>query len=210
MLFIYTLLCVFVACDVTNAKDTSITGSHWIVVPDRYTPGVPIPLTFNFYNISGVDVDVQVDLIRDDHHSVSTLTHTFKGAKSELVQLKVPDTGDDPNRYTLLINGLNGLFFQQHAILYYDSGAVPEMFAIHIQTDKGIYKPGQTVRFRTFGISSDMMVYSGQFNISIYDPKGNQMKKLVNVSEPIFGVVEDFFVMDTEPVLGEWRIKSKR
>jgi hypothetical protein len=33
------------------------------------------------------------------------------------------------------------------------------------------------------------------------------MKKLVNVSEPIFGVVEDFFVMDTEPVLGEWRIK---
>jgi hypothetical protein len=24
------------------------------------------------------------------------------------------------------------------------------------------------VRFRTFGISSDMMVYSGQFNISIY------------------------------------------
>ncbi|XP_060573011.1 CD109 antigen-like isoform X2 [Ruditapes philippinarum] len=207
MLFICTLLCVFLASDVTNAKDTSITGSHWIVVPDRYTPGVPIPLTFNFYNISGVDVDVQVDLIRDDHHSVSTLTHTFKGAKSELVQLKVPDTGDDPYRYTLLINGLSGLFFQQHAILYYDSGAIPEMFAIHIQTDKGIYKPGQTVRFRTFGISSDMMVYSGQFNISIYDPKGNQMKKLVNVSEPIYGVVEDFFVMDTEPVLGEWRIK---
>jgi hypothetical protein len=58
--------------------------------------------------------------------------------------LQVPDTGDDPYRYTLLINGLNGLFFQQHAILLYDSGVIPEMFAIHIQTDKGIYKPGQT------------------------------------------------------------------
>ncbi|XP_053374577.1 CD109 antigen-like isoform X2 [Mercenaria mercenaria] len=191
---------------VVHASQDTHTGTHWIVIPDKFTPGAPLPLTFNFYNTSGVDVLVQVDLIRDDHHRVATLRHTFNEAKSEILQMQVPSTGDDPNTYTLLINGLSGVYFQEHGIIHYDSGSMPEKFAIHIQTDKGIYKPGQTVRFRTFGISSDMMVYSGDFNISIFDPKGNQMKKLTNVSESTYGVVEDFLIMDTEPVLGRWKI----
>ncbi|XP_045170199.2 CD109 antigen-like [Mercenaria mercenaria] len=198
-----TLLClVKTLC----ASSVAAAGTHWIVIPDKFTPGTPLPLTFTFYNTSGVDVEVQVDLIRDDHHSVATLLHTFKEAKSEILQLQVPSTGDDPNTYTLLINGLSGVYFQEHGIIHYDSGSMPEKFAIHIQTDKGIYKPGQTVRFRTFGISSDMMVYTGQFNISVYDPKGNQMKKMTNVSDTTYGVVEDSLIMDTEPVLGKWKI----
>jgi hypothetical protein len=50
--------------------------SHWVVIPDKYTPGSSIPITFSFFNTSD-DVTVQVDLIRDDHHRVSTLRHTF-------------------------------------------------------------------------------------------------------------------------------------
>ncbi|KAL4237648.1 hypothetical protein ACF0H5_002362 [Mactra antiquata] len=38
------------------------------------------------------------------------------------------------------------------------------------------------------------------------DPKGNLMKNMVNVSESEYGVVEDFLIMDTEPVLGDWLI----
>ncbi|XP_053374571.1 CD109 antigen-like isoform X1 [Mercenaria mercenaria] len=204
---VISALVLFLAAFAVAQENT--TGTHWIVIPDKYTPGSPLPLTFNFYNTSGVDVVVQVDLIRDDHHGVATLQHTFKEAKSEILQLQVPRTEDDPQTYTLLIHGLRGLYFMQHGIVHYDSGLMPEKFAIHIQTDKGIYKPGQTVRFRTFGISSDMMVYNGEFNISIYDPKGNQMKKLTNVSEAMYGVVEDFLIMDTEPVLGKWKITVK-
>ncbi|XP_060578353.1 CD109 antigen-like isoform X2 [Ruditapes philippinarum] len=202
MLVLFGLLA---AAHVTMAT-TKVTGTHWIVFPDKYTPGASLPLTFNFYNTSGVDILVQVDLIRDDHHRVATVRHTFQGAKSEIIQLQVPSTGDDPYTYTVLINGLSGVYFQEHGLIHYDSGSMPEKFAIHIQTDKGIYKPGQTVRFRTFGISSDMMVYSGDFNITISDPKGNMMKKMTNVSESQWGVVEDFLVMDTEPVLGKWKI----
>lgn len=46
--------------------------------------------------------------------------------------------------YTMLINGLRGVYFQDHARLTYDSGEMPDTFAVHLQTDKGIYKPGQT------------------------------------------------------------------
>ncbi|XP_053387210.1 CD109 antigen-like [Mercenaria mercenaria] len=198
---IVVLVCLFGA---TFAATNS--GTHWVVIPDKYTPGIPLPLTFTFYNTSNVDVEVQVDLLNDDHHRVSSLTHTFKEGKPGVLQLQVPNLPSNPGTYTLLINGLSGLFFQEHGVVHYDSGSMPEKFAVHIQTDKGIYKPGRTVRFRAFGISSNMMVYTGTFNITIEDPKGNKMKRMVNVSEPNYGVIEDFLIMDTEPVLGQWKI----
>lgn len=190
------------------ATSAAHSGTHWIVIPASYSPGSPIPLTFTFYNTSGVDVDVQVDLIKDDHKRVSTLTHTFKDGKPGLLQLQVPDLPENPNTYTLLIYGKSGVFFQEHGIVYHDTGRLPKTFAVHIQTDKGIYKPGQTIRFRAFGISSDLMVYTGPLNISIQDPKGNTMKRMVNVSEQAYGVIEDSLIMDTEPVLGHWQITA--
>ncbi|WAQ93985.1 CD109-like protein, partial [Mya arenaria] len=41
------------------------------------------------------------------------------------------------------------------------------------------------------------------------DPKGNHMKKLANVTSGTYGVLEDFMLMDEEPVLGTWRIESR-
>ncbi|XP_060607320.1 CD109 antigen-like isoform X2 [Ruditapes philippinarum] len=204
MLLAVLILLTFETCHAATSN-----GTHWIVVPDKYTPGVPLPVTFTFYNTSGVDVKVQLDLLSDSHHRVTSLTHTFKEGKPGLLQLQVPNLSDNPETYSLLINGLRGLFFQEHAILHHDSGDISEMFAVHIQTDKGIYKPGQTVRFRTFGISSTMLVYTGQLNISITDPKGNIMKNMVNVSESNYGVIEDYLIMDSEPVLGTWTITAK-
>ncbi|KAL4237870.1 hypothetical protein ACF0H5_002580 [Mactra antiquata] len=182
------------------------SGSHWIVLPDKYIPGNPMPLSFSFFNVSD-DVVVQIDLIANDHLLVDSINHTFKQGRSEIIQLPVPSGDVYTGEYLLLINGFSGVYFQDHARVKYDSGHMPDTFAVHIQTDKGIYKPGQTVHFRTFGISSDMMVYTGTFNVSIRDPKGNLMKKMVNVSESEYGVVEDFLIMDTEPVLGDWGIQ---
>ncbi|KAL4237869.1 hypothetical protein ACF0H5_002579 [Mactra antiquata] len=179
-------------------------GSHWVVLPDKYSPGKPLPLSFSFYNVSE-DVLVRIDLIANDHVLVETMTHTFKQGNSGLIQLQVPADVHD-GEHVLLINGLKGVYFQDHARLRHDSGEIPDKFAVHIQTDKGIYKPGQTIHFRTFGISSNMMVYTGFFNITIKDPKGNLMKNMVNASESEYGVVEDFIIMDTEPVLGDWLI----
>ena len=44
----------------------------------------------------------------------------------------------------LIIHGLSGLYFEQTARLRFDTGYRAETFAILIQTDKAIYKPGQT------------------------------------------------------------------
>ena len=34
------------------------------------------------------------------------------------------------------------------------------------------------------------------------------MMKLINATEPNFGVVEDHMIMDSEPVLGKWSIAA--
>jgi len=35
------------------------------------------------------------------------------------------------------------------------------------------------------------------------------MKRLINVTAGSYGVLEDFMIMDEEPVLGQWRITVK-
>ena len=35
------------------------------------------------------------------------------------------------------------------------------------------------------------------------------MKLMINASEPNYGVVEDFMIMDSEPVIGKWSVSVK-
>ena len=35
------------------------------------------------------------------------------------------------------------------------------------------------------------------------------MKLMINASEPNYGVVEDFMIMDSEPVIGKWSVSAK-
>ena len=35
------------------------------------------------------------------------------------------------------------------------------------------------------------------------------MKLMINASEPNYGVVEDFMIMDSEPVIGKWLFRAK-
>ena len=35
------------------------------------------------------------------------------------------------------------------------------------------------------------------------------MKLMINASEPNYGVVEDFMIMDSEPVIGKWSVRAQ-
>ena len=35
------------------------------------------------------------------------------------------------------------------------------------------------------------------------------MKLMINALEPNYGVVEDFMIMDSEPVIGKWSVSAK-
>ena len=60
------------------------------------------------------------------------------------VYMRVPSDLDYQYQYKLIVHGLSGVYFIQEVHLQYDSGKVEEKFDIFTQTDKAIYKPGQT------------------------------------------------------------------
>ena len=39
------------------------------------------------------------------------------------------------------------------------------------------------------------------------DPKNNKIKQWINVTNPEYGVIENYMVTDSEPLLGSWSIE---
>ncbi|XP_052778051.1 CD109 antigen-like [Mya arenaria] len=75
-----------------------------------------------------------------------------------------------------------------------------------VQTDKGIYKAGQTVQFRILVINEQRKVLLETFTIDIFDADSNRVRRWANVSD-ISGVYFGRIELSNEPVLGEWTIK---
>ncbi|KAM3913954.1 alpha-2-macroglobulin-like [Leptodactylus fuscus] len=80
---------------------------------------------------------------------------------------------------------------------------------ILVQTDKAIYKPGQTVKFRILSLDEDFMPQNILIPVvEIKDPKENRISQWLNVSL-VQGIVELSFALSSEPTLGEYSIKVK-
>ncbi|XP_064607619.1 CD109 antigen-like [Liolophura sinensis] len=74
-----------------------------------------------------------------------------------------------------------------------------------VQTDKAIYKPGQTVHYRVFFLLPDLKINKAPYNIEIRDGKGNKIRDEKDVSDPT-GLVRGSLLLSEEPVFGQWRI----
>nr|DBA15125.1 TPA: hypothetical protein GDO54_004379 [Pyxicephalus adspersus] len=71
-----------------------------------------------------------------------------------------------------------------------------------IQTDKAVYKPGQTVHFRILAINEDFLPEKRT------DPEKNRIGQWLNVSVNQ-GMAEFSFALSSEPPLGEYTIRVK-
>ena len=73
---------------------------------------------------------------------------------------------DSNNKYKLLAEGVSGIIFKKEAEVFLNS----KSFSILIQTDKGIYEPGDTLKFRVFLLDRYLKAaeLKGSMNIYIY------------------------------------------
>ncbi|XP_052778039.1 alpha-1-inhibitor 3-like [Mya arenaria] len=85
------------------------------------------------------------------------------------------------------------------------SDSVDKQFPL-VQTDKGIYKAGQTVQFRILVINDERKVVQETFTIEIFDADSNRVRRWANVTDS-GGVYIGRMEMSSYPVLGEWTIK---
>lgn len=84
-------------------------------------------------------------------------------------------------------------------------------YSVHIQTDKSIYKPSDTVRFRVLILDADTRPFHfDTCMIYITDGAGNRIKQFQSAASHFRrGVYENQLQLSDQPVMGAWKIHVK-
>lgn len=109
-------------------------------------------------------------------------------------------------RHRLFVEALSGLKCVHNASL----GVETKNVSIFIQTDKAIYKPDETIRFRVLVLDAKLRPVqldekSTSFLIYIKDADNNRIKQWKN-GKLAKGVFSSEFKLSKLPALGNWKI----
>ncbi|ESO93728.1 hypothetical protein LOTGIDRAFT_209261 [Lottia gigantea] len=105
--------------------------------------------------------------------------------------------------YYIKVTGTGGANFTDRQYLNFNT----KNLEIIIQTDKKLYKPGQTVKYRVFGVKPDLQAVQDTFEVTVTDPKNNKIQLFTSNGDS-YGVVENELKLSSEPIFGTWQIKA--
>lgn len=124
---------------------------------------------------------------------------------TKIVQMRIGDLNTYA-RYKLFVEGVDGLVFAHNRSL----GIETKNVSIFVQTDKGMYKPDEEIRFRVLVLDFELKPVElnrneSTFLIYVNDAENNRIKQWKNVklSKGVFG---SQLKLPKQPVLGEWKI----
>lgn len=107
--------------------------------------------------------------------------------------------------YNLTVNCIQGLIFSRNVTLTMRTGNV----SVLVQTDKAIYKPSDTVRFRVLILNENLkpLEETTKANTEIYITDGAQ-NRVKQFRDLVFikGVFEGNLSLSDSPILGSWHV----
>ncbi|KAM3913955.1 alpha-2-macroglobulin-like [Leptodactylus fuscus] len=119
-------------------------------------------------------------------------------------QVPIPETKEAVGTLTLSIESSGESVTNTSKVL-----VKKPLSRILVQTDKAVYKPGQTVRFRILSLNEDFKAENILIPVvEVQDPDKNRISQWVNVSLDQ-GIAERSFPLSIEPTIGEYTIKLK-
>ncbi|KAH8405167.1 hypothetical protein KR222_007055, partial [Zaprionus bogoriensis] len=123
----------------------------------------------------------------------------FKQINFKLPPLK---SGD----YNLTAEGVSGLEFKNSTALTWEEFKT----YVKIQTDKGKYKPGDTVNYRVIFLDENLKPTDPENEVVVYfeDSKRNRIKELKHIKARS-GVYTGKFVISEFPTLGSWTLTAE-
>ena len=138
--------------------------------------------------------DVELSLLKDNAE-VMKVSQRIDG--KGIISFDVPNKGDGD--YTLRIKG-DG--FQSEGTVKVATSSV-----ILLETDKPIYKPGQTIMMRVVTVNSDLIPVSRAVTVEALDAKGIKIFRQ-SVTTDDYGMAKLELPLSTEPNLGTWKITA--
>ncbi|NXU52225.1 OVOS protein, partial [Turnix velox] len=89
---------------------------------------------------------------------------------------------------------------ERRSVMIWDKESI-----VFVQTDKPIYKPGQTVRFRVVALDFNFKPIMSLYSFLIQDPQGNRIFQWQNVTSEM-NIIQIEFPLTEEPILGNYKI----
>ncbi|XP_065482953.1 alpha-2-macroglobulin-like isoform X1 [Caloenas nicobarica] len=106
---------------------------------------------------------------------------------------------------TVMVKGATLQFTSRKSVLVQNSESL-----VFIQTDKPIYKPGQTVLFRIVSLDEDFRPLNEVFPlVYIQDPRNNRLYQWTK-AELKGGLIQLFFNLTSEPVQGTYTVVAQK
>ncbi|XP_072019177.1 CD109 antigen-like [Amphiura filiformis] len=178
-------------------------GDYIILAPNTIHPGLPLTLSVNILNSAVGVVPVTATILKNGRETIASASQNFNGGMSGVLTLQMPSVAT-AGAYSLKVSATGQqLAFEETQDLTFKR----EGFAILVQSDKAIYKPGQTIMFRAMAVYPDLKPYTGAFDIEMKDPDGNIVKQWMGLENTNYGVVSGEMYMSEEARLGDWVIK---
>jgi CD109 antigen len=199
---VFLLVTIVVGCESSDPGPTnsSFMGNDKVdgyvaLVPQVLRSGESASFSFTLFKgddpaRSGVTVAVL-----DKGKTIASATGGIDGKGTVTVELPPVSPGD----YRVEVTG-NG--FSESTAVQIQSGTL-----LFLETDKPIYKPGQTIQVRLVALDSELKPVQAQATLEIQDAKGIKISKQTLTTDE-YGTVTAQLPLSTEPNLGVWKLTA--
>src|SRR3990172_462608 len=114
--------------------------------------------------------------------------------------IEIPVPASAKGEYEVLVEGPG---FKEQGAVQVQSGTL-----LFVETDKPIYKPGQTIQIRLVTLNSELKPLPTTATVEVSDAKGIKVSRQ-EVGADEFGMATLELPLSTEPNLGVWKIGAK-
>ncbi|NXU42737.1 OVOS protein, partial [Drymodes brunneopygia] len=197
------LLLAILFWHVTAAKEPE--PQYVLMVPAVLQNDSPGQVCLQFLNLNET-VSARVIL---EYTSVnSTIFKKTMTASSGLqcFNFKIPPVHSAPLAFiSFSAKGTTVSLEERRSVMIWNTGSI-----VFVQTDKPIYKPGQTVRFRVVALDSNFKLVQEKVSdhlcsFFLQDPRGNRILQWQNVKSEM-NITQLEFPLTEKPILGNYKI----
>jgi CD109 antigen len=191
ILALIMLLMLLPACAAPEPAD-----GYAIVVPETLQAGSQQAVSVTlFKGEQAVSGKVELTLFQGDDE-ILTVEKDVPGKAT--ISFAVPDVPE--GEYGIRVKGNN---FEDEATI-----KIERNFLIFAETDKPIYKPGQTIHMRVFTLDAELLPLSESVTVEVQEAKGIKIFRQETLTDD-YGVATLDLPISTEPNLGVWKITAE-
>jgi CD109 antigen len=179
-----------VACSPVQAAE-----GYVVLVPQTLHGGGTEAVSFSLFGADGPVRDrVEVSVLQGSK-TIATGKATVDGNGTVDVDIPMVEEGD----YTVVVKGTG---FEKRTAVRIDNPLV-----VFLETDKPIYKPGQTIHMRVITLNSELRATAEDVTVDVLDAKGIKVFRS-EVATDEYGMVTLDLPLSSEPNLGVWKINA--